>query len=367
MKRYSIAKLLLVSCAFSFVGLVQAQSLVAIEDFEGGDGDWVDADRNTVTYNAAGGHDGGAYISVTDNIDTSSGGNFGAFTQFRCAVAPSQLPSQDCSSGAFVGNWYLEDGIQELRFWFRHNSTKAGGMQPTIRVAIPGNQVGGSGVFPAIPANTWTQIVLPIDPQDSAWDPRWGSLAPNAVQVLKNVGRLQPGIYFDPNDPVYSESGVTFDLDDVEIYGSPSVTAEINLLRAQPGNVVLHPHHDGGPNAVNGLNDPIRVAIFGALVTAGDPVDFDTDDIIASSLRLGQLGGSSTATFYNRPIDSDGIDDVRANTLTGDTGMNCVFPSSEPTDFAVRGELTTGEVFAGVDESISYNCNAQCHTELNNP
>ena len=190
---------------------ISAQSLIDQETFDGGAADWVNETRGAVTHYATGGRNGGAYISTTTNIDTSSGGDFGGYVLFRCAVNPSQLPSQNCSSGKFVGNWYLQDGIQELRFWFRHNSSKPGGLQPTIRIAVPGNAAGGSAILPAIPANTWTRIDVPIDPQSSVWDENWGSLSPNAVLILKNVGRLQPGIYIDPAQSPSPEANVKFD------------------------------------------------------------------------------------------------------------------------------------------------------------
>ena len=198
--------------AFAVAVSAQAQTLIAEEDFEGGAADWVDEARSAVTHFASGGHDGGAYISVTDDIDTSGGGFLGGYIVARCAVAPSQLPSQNCSGGIFVGDWYFVDGVQELRFWFRHNSTKPGGLIPSMRVATTGNTPGGSGIYPAIPPNTWTQITVLIDPQSSEWDENWGSLVPNAVQVFSDVGRLQPGYFVDPGDPTYTESNVTFDI-----------------------------------------------------------------------------------------------------------------------------------------------------------
>jgi hypothetical protein len=351
-------KFVLVSLLMTFTMALplQAQTLIAEEDFEGGAGDWVDVDRNAVTYNASGGQDGGAYISMTGDIDTSSNGQFGGYVLFRCAVAPSQLPSQDCSNGAFVGDWYFTEGIQQLTFWIRHNSTKSGGWQPTIRVAVPGNQIGGSGIFAAVPANTWSQVVLNIDPQDPAWDPNWGALYPNAVQILRNIGRLQPGFYDDPANPDYSESNVTFDIDDVQMLGSPSITVVVD----QKGT--LHPRHNGGPDAVADLNDSIPMIVYGASTGAGDPVDLDTDDIVASSVRMGKMGGGPTGTaVYNLDDDNDGVEDARFRALSGDVGMSCSPAWNTPTELALRAELITGEIIAGLDTSLVKNCDAQCH------
>ena len=309
-----IAAVLLAS---TFALPVHSQSLIFNEGFGSGDGDWVDADRNAVTYNASGGVSGGAYISTTADIDTSSGGNFGGYITFRCAVAPSQLPSQNCSGGNFVGDWYFTDGVQELRYWFRHNSTKPGGLQPTIRIAGPNNTPGGSAIFPAIPANTWTQLTVPIDPQWSGWDPNWGSLVPSATAVLGNIGRLQPGYFVDPNDPTYTETGVTFDIDGVQIRGSTSLTAQVEY-QGYLGTDVMHPHHNGQFLTVAALpDDPQRVIVYGASTAAGDPVDIDTNDIVASTVRIGRLGGVQTgaAPVYGLDDDSDGVDDAEFGTV----------------------------------------------------
>ena len=346
--------------AFTLAIPAQAATLIAEEDFEGGAADWVDESRNPPIFNATGGHDDGAYISVLDDIDTSSNGQFGGYVTFRCAVAPSQLPSQDCSNGMFVGNWYFTDGVQELRYWFRHNSTKPGGVQPTIRVAVTGNFIGGSAIFPAIPANTWTQLSVTIDAQDPLWDSNWGSLYPHAVNIFKNVGRLQPGIYDDPAEPDYSESNVSFDIDDVKILGSTPITAEI----MQRGT--WHPQHDGANGSVasivTGLHDTLRVGVLGADTGSGDPANLNTDNIVKASIRVGPLGAASSgAANYGKNYDSDGLDDAQFRTLTGDTGAACDPGWNAPTDLAFRGELTTGEVISGIDASLNMDCDAVCH------
>lgn len=334
-----------------------AQSIIDQENFNGGAADWVDETRGAVTHFASGGRNGGAYISTTANINTSSGGDFGGYVLFRCAVNPSQLPSQNCSSGKFVGNWYLQDGVQELRFWFRHDSSKPGGLQPTIRIAVPGNNLGGSAILPAIPANTWTRIDVPIDPQSNVWDDNWGSLSPNAVQILKNVGRLQPGIYVDPSDPTYTESNVKFDIDDVQIWGSTSIPVTVN----QKGT--LHPHHNGNPAVAGGLDDPVRVMVYGQSVVGGDPINFDPADIDTATIRIGQLGGPLRAgsATYNLDDDADGVDDARFATDTSELGGACEPAWQQPAEVAFRAELTTGEVVAGLDSSLATNCDAQCH------
>ena len=349
--------------AFAIAVPVQAQTLIYLENFSGGDGDWVDVDRNAVTYNATGGVSNGAYISMTDDIDTTSGGNFGGYINFRCAVAPSQLPSQNCSGGNFVGDYYFTEGVQELRFWFRHNSTKPGGLAPTIRVATPANTPGGSALFSAIPANTWTQFTVLIDPQWSGWDANWGSLVPSATAVLGNVGRLQPGYWIDPNDPVYTESNVTFDFDNVSIRGSTSISAEVGYQGYQ-GTDVMHPHHYGQFLNVGSLvDDPHRVIVYGQSTAAGDPVDLDTNDIVASTVRIGRLGGiqAGPAPVFGLDDDSDGEDDAEFGTLNSLADTTCEPAWAQSNDVPFRAELSTGEIVTGIDTTFTKDCDAQCH------
>lgn len=359
----------------------QGQTLIFEEDFEGGAADWADVTYSVATHNPSGGHDGGAYISVTADIDTTSGGNFGGYTVARCADGPNQAPLLSCSGGGFVGDWYFGDfspfrAVQVLSFWFRHNSAKPGGIIPQVRVAVAGNQRGGSGVFPVVlnknsvaGNNGWTKLVLEIDPQNPEWDSNWGQLVPNAVEILRRVGRIQPGYYVDPNDPVYSESGVTFEIDDVQILGTTSIPAVVSLdLPAGNKKNKIHPHHNG-PSAIAGLDDPIPVVVYGASIGAGDPNNLNTDNIDSSTVRVGILGGPQNGFMngqavgpdYNLDEDSDGQDDARFATKTSTSGYDCAY--LEDDTVALRGELTTGEIVAGEVAGVSFDCNAGCHNE----
>jgi hypothetical protein len=342
----------------------QAQTLIYLENFNGGTADWADESYSGATYNVSGGHDGGAYISVNVDIDTTGGGaqGLGGYTAARCSDGPSQAPGLNCSGGNFNGNWYFTEGVQVLRFWFRHNSTKPGGIVPQVRVAIPSNSPGGSALFSAVPANNWTQLTLPIDPQSSEWDSQWGSVIPDAVKVLKNVGRLQPGFFIDPNDAVYIENGVTFDLDDVEILGSPSLTADVVSVGE------LHPGHEGPPHSIN--TDSARARVLGASILAGDPVDIDVSDIVAGTVRIGRLGGAINYSNYSVDHDSDGNTDAEFRSYVYDsTGHrnddgsfgSCAGTWAMPTTMPLRAELISGEIIAGEDLTINAACNKACH------
>jgi hypothetical protein len=123
----------------------------------------------------------------------------------------------------------------------------------------------------------------------------------------------------------------------------------------------LHPHHDGSPAAVAGLNDVIEVVVYGASTAVGDPEDLDTDLIDTSSLQFGPgMGGisGSHAQEFNLDVNADGLDDARFRFLTGDAAFDK--SGCTDTEGTLTGELTTGESFAGTD-SIVTDCNAICH------
>jgi hypothetical protein len=358
---------------------VDWSSVIFEEDFEDGASDWAGGSYGAATGVISGGHDGGAYVSVIEDIDSSSGGDDGGYAIMRCAVAPDWEALQDCSDGNFTGDWYFTDGVQELRFWFRHDSAAVGGIQPAIRVTTPDDTPAGLAVFSAIPANTWTQLSVEIDPQDPAWDSNWGASAgvsvADAVAVFRDVGRLQPSIYFDPGDSAYIESSVTFDIDDVQIWGvNTTLPAVVDTVTSGSGghghtHRAIHPHHDGGPDAVSGLDDPVRLMVYSASTDVGDAVDLNPDNIVASSVRIGRLGGSHTdGEELSDDHDSDGLDDLEFSALTGDAfgratlaEGSCQATWSKPNEVAFRAELITGEIVAGEDTVIARGCNAGCH------
>lgn len=135
------------------------------------------------------------------------------------------------------------------------------------------------------------------------------------------------------------------------------VVADIDIVPASQSNI-LHPHHDGSPSAINGLNDVIPVVVFSSSTTVGDPVDLDATDIAAGTVVFGPNQGAiapgSTPT-YNVDVDSDGLNDAQFEFLTGDSGISCA-----DTDATVAGETTGGAAFTGND-SITADCDAQCH------
>jgi hypothetical protein len=64
--------------------------------------------------------------------------------------------------------------------------------------------------------NTWTQVV--VDIEASQFDPSFGG--GNYIDIMSNIYRIQPGIFFEFGDS-YTETGVTFALDDVRLTAVP--------------------------------------------------------------------------------------------------------------------------------------------------
>ena len=353
------ARLLMLLIVFGISGTAGAQNFEYLEDFENGDADWVDFGRNAVTYSATGGHDGGAFISATRDIITEPLNPFGSgLIQFRCAIAPPQLPSQNCSDGVFVGD-YTAMPVIELRFWFRHNSVQ--NQQVFIRIPTPANTPGASAFIDSpIPPNTWTEMVLEINPTNPEWESQFGGS--NYNTILSNVGRFQPGVYYGIGVN-YTETNVTFDIDDVRITGT-ALFADSDILDVLPpfgsaGNV--HPHHDGrlGPLGLGFFpDDLVKVVVLGADTADGDPVDINTNNIDATTLRFGPGDApvaSGTTPLYGIDHDSDGNDDARFEFLTSEAVLGCT-----DTFHTFDARLTSGEVIAGFDTVIS-DCDAQCH------
>jgi hypothetical protein len=187
---------------------------------------------------------------------------------------------------------------------------------------------------------------------------------------------LQLGYYVDPNDPPYTENNVIFDIDDVQTWGVDVIPAVVDVITGggQYGHghahQPIHLNHDGGLDAITGLDDSVRLMVFGAATGVGDPVSLDTDDIVASSVRIGRLGGPHIdgEQLFGLDHDADGLDDAEFAVLTGDAFGRAAFAEgscqaswANPDTVAFRAELTSGEIIAGEDMVFDSDCNASCH------
>jgi len=341
------------SAAIFCVLSASAGTFEYLEDFKSGANDWVDFDRNAVQYKTTGGRAGGdgKYIRVTKNIVTDPNNSFGSgLIEFRCEVAPSQAPSLNCSKGVFAGN-YVKMKTLQLRYWFRHSS--ANYLKAYIRIPTPANTPGASAIMQWIAPNTWTEVVLDIDPSNPYWEQQFGGSDYNTI--ISNVGRLQPGVYFGVG-VTYSENSVNFDIDDVRITGT-AIDAVANVEGVLTKNGPIHPHHDGSVASPNQINDLIPVTVYGASTGVGDPANLNANNIVPASLRFARnfapVAPGQTPQFVDD--DNDGLTDARFKFRTGSTGLTCTDTST-----TIDGRLTTGEVFVDTD-SYTKDCNATCH------
>lgn len=352
MKVLSRLSVILAAAVFS-AATAQAGTFEYLEDFKGGASDWVDFDRNAVTVMTTGGRAGGdgKYIRVTKNIVTDPNNSFGSgLIEFRCEVAPSQAPSLNCSKGVFAGN-YINMQTLQLRYWFRHSSVNW--QRAFIRIPTPANNPGATAIMQWVAPNTWTEIVLNIDPANPYWEQQFGGSDYNTI--LSNVGRLQPGVYYGVGVN-YTENNVNFDIDDVRITGT-ALDAVANVEGVLTKNGPIHPHHDGTVNSPSQLNDLIPVTIYGASTGVGDPINLNANNIVTSSLRFAR-NKAPVATGQNPQYvddDSDGLTDARFKFRTGSTGLTC-----SDTSTTIDGRLTTGQVFVDSD-TYTKDCNATCH------
>ena len=114
----------------------------------------------------------------------------------------------------------------------------------------------------------------------------------------------------------------------------------------------LHINHDGSPNTINDLNDPIPVAVLTTRTSAGDPEDFDATLLDPTSVRFGNAADTDQLA-ENADADGDGDNDANFVFLTGDTGIAC-----DDTSASLIGETLSGIPVSGSAE-IETDCDAQ--------
>ena len=200
-------------------GSVGGATVPFTEDFDTGVSNWRDtAGMDALSWFAAGGPDGGAYVStsylVPDPIPPFGVILFRGHDEF------------DSSSDNFVGNW-ITNGVSEFSFWVRHDAFAP--LSLFARFATADNFPGAVGIsfLPVLP-DLWTEIVIPI------FD---GS--PNIVlegfpfeDVFSNIGNVQIGI--SPTVDLIGQT-ITVDLDKVSITPAPGAWALLVLAAVGAG------------------------------------------------------------------------------------------------------------------------------------
>jgi len=137
------------------------------------------------------------------------------------------------------------------------------------------------------------------------------------------------------------------------------VVTEIEVM-----GVPLHVHHKGQ----GGLpNDLVPVVVLGSSTGVGDPVDLDATLIDPASLRFGPsraLIDPASTPDLNYNHDSDGLPDAKFDFKMSDTGFPHTPGTGVPCSASparLDGSLFTGEVFTGIDSTVSTDCVAPCH------
>lgn len=122
--------------------------------------------------------------------------------------------SDNVSGGAFVGD-YLAEGVAAIKISFRHNAPEP--LNLFMRVA---NQFNFPGAVinqaVSIPANTWTDILFPIDPNSALCT---GETIPCST-AFANVQNLQFGTDA-PLGLTTIDAAFTLDIDRVTIVAVP--------------------------------------------------------------------------------------------------------------------------------------------------
>ena len=207
-----------------------------------------------------------------------------------------------------------------------------------------GNLAAGGKVYHSEPVLTYVdniEGVSILSDQTISFDSSWTNLSSVVVYMRASTNSL---------------TGFVFDNIVVGSGGPLAVTIDVDTA---PPNLPVHPDHDGGPGAIDGLNDVIEVVVLGSSTGAGDPVDLDTTTINPATVRFGPAAASvdaGTPSEFNFDYDSDGLDDARFHFLTGDTGIGCA-----DTEVTLTGETIGGTSFTGTDSAFDSACEAECH------
>jgi hypothetical protein len=191
-----------------------ATSVPFIEDFIADAAAWRNGTGTAdLEWASTGGRDGGSYASGPLN--------FLSVTPDGTPLVARAQEEWNSSSGAFAVN-YIEEQVQELRVWVRHDAPAP--LTYFIRFSGPGNFPGAVAVhFAPVLPGAWTQIIVPIDPGNPQFVTFEGSSFP---AVFSNVGHIQIGL-FEPAPLAGRDLTAHFDVDKVALLGGapPAVPA----------------------------------------------------------------------------------------------------------------------------------------------
>ncbi|MBI5862947.1 MAG: PEP-CTERM sorting domain-containing protein [Planctomycetes bacterium] len=200
------------------VGAASAATVPFTESFTNGASNW----RNSLgtvdaLWLSVGGADGAGHIREDFSFAASAPGD-----------QPLLLRGQsnyNSSGGAFVGNW-IGEGVTSFHMFVRTNTPVP--VNFYARFAAPNGGPGAVALeFAPVLPNTWTEIVVPLDPSN----PQFIYEGTNFNSVFSNVGRIQMGI-LAPSQLIGDPSVYSFDLDEVSIVPEPGTLGALLLAAA---------------------------------------------------------------------------------------------------------------------------------------
>ena len=203
--------------ALSLVSFATADVVDFTETFAADDSDWRGAaasGADILDFVANGGPDGSSYVSFETNfINFPDGSGMGGGQPTPVLFRGQQ--NFGSSDGAFVGNW-IEDGVQEFSFAFRHNMPAP--VTVFSRFASASNFPGGLAInfAPAFPGQ-WTEVSIEINPNNPQFISFEGA---DFESVFTNVGNVQFGISV-PEGFGGSPVNYRFDVDNVRVTTVP--------------------------------------------------------------------------------------------------------------------------------------------------
>lgn len=204
-----------VAAVWSVAG-VQAAVVPFTEDFSADNAAWKDAAGADLTYVAAGGPDGGSFVTGSFSFDAANAND--PMTLIR------GQDNFDSSADAFVGNW-ISDGVTQFSAWVRHDAPMP--LPMFARFATPVNFPGAAGIqFAPVLPNIWTLLTINIGPAS----PQIVYEGPGATfnSVFGNVGNIQIGVSV-PGVLAGSSQPLTIELDKPTITPEP---ASLGMLAA---------------------------------------------------------------------------------------------------------------------------------------
>ncbi len=202
--------------AIALAATAAATTVPFTESFTADAANWRNgAGTATATWSGTGGADGAGFISDTFSFANSVEND-----------TPILLRGQSnfgSSGGALFGNW-ITDGVTEYRVSIKHDAPVP--LNFFTRFASPAGFPGaiGLGFAPILP-NTWTELVIPINPANPQFISFEGA---DFNTVFSNVGRVQVGVSV-PAALAGNPNTFTFDVDEVTLLPEPTTLTAIAL------------------------------------------------------------------------------------------------------------------------------------------